>query len=104
MASAAKLRDAASAASRASALSIHPCAAARSAGASDFSSRLASLESLRSAAAVIRATTVFWASSGASVPLDQLTDEAFQALAAGLPENCSPRQVTVTPAPGKDEE
>jgi AcrR family transcriptional regulator len=55
------------------------------------------------AGAVIRATTVFWASSGGSVPLDQLTERAFQALAGGLPENCSLRQVTVTPAPGKDD-
>jgi hypothetical protein len=53
---------------------------------------------------VIRATTVFWASSGGSVPLDQLTDQAFGALAGGLPENCSLRQVTMTSAPGKDEE
>ena len=56
------------------------------------------------ASAVIRATTVFWASSGGSVPLDQLTDTAFQALADGLPEHCSLRHVTTTAAPGKDEE
>lgn len=56
------------------------------------------------ASAVIRATTVFWARSGGSVPLDQLTDRAFGALAAGLPENCSLRQVTATSAPGKDDE
>src|SRR6185437_970384 len=56
MASAANWREAASAASRASALSIQDWAAARSAGASVFNSRRASFESLRSAAAVTRAT------------------------------------------------
>ena len=56
------------------------------------------------AGAVIRATTVFWASSGGAEPLDQLTDRAFQALADGLPEHCSLRPVTPAPAPGKDEE
>ena len=54
--------------------------------------------------AVIRATTVFWASSGGAEPLDQLTDRAFRALADGLPEHCSLRPVTRTAAPGKDEE
>ena len=52
----ANLREAASAASRASALSSQACAAARSAGASVFNSRRASAKSLRSAAAVTRAT------------------------------------------------
>lgn len=56
------------------------------------------------AGAVIRATTVFWASTGGAEPLDQLTDRAFQALADGLPEHCSLRPVTRTAAPGKDEE
>ncbi|HEX9353691.1 MAG TPA: TetR family transcriptional regulator [Streptosporangiaceae bacterium] len=56
------------------------------------------------AGAVIRATTVFWASSGGAEPLDQLTDRAFQALADGLPEHCSLRPVTPAPAPRKDEE
>ena len=56
------------------------------------------------ASAVIRATTVFWAHSGASVPLDQLTDTAFGALSDGLPEHCSLRHVFTTAAPGKDEE
>ena len=55
------------------------------------------------AGAVIRATTVFWASSGGAEPLDQLTDRAFQALADGLPEH-SLRPVTPAPAPGKDKE
>ncbi len=56
------------------------------------------------AGAVIRATTVFWASSGGAEPLDQLTERAFQALADGLPEHRSLRPVTRTAAPGKDEE
>ena len=56
------------------------------------------------ASGVIRATTVFWASSGGAEPLDQLTDRAFQALADGLPEHCSLRPVSRTAAPGKDEE
>jgi AcrR family transcriptional regulator len=40
--------------------------------------------------------TSFWARSGGAVPLDQLTDMAFQALAAGLPERCALRQITKT--------
>ena len=56
------------------------------------------------AGAVIRASTVFWASSGGAEPLDQVTDRAFQALADGLPEHCSLRPVTRTAAPGKDKE
>jgi AcrR family transcriptional regulator len=56
------------------------------------------------ATGAIRATTVFWASSGGAYPLDQLTDRAFQALADGLPEHCSLRPVSGTAAPGKDEE
>jgi len=56
------------------------------------------------AGAVIRATTVFWASTGGAEPLDQLTDRAFRALADGMPEHCSLRPVTRTAAPGKDKE
>jgi AcrR family transcriptional regulator len=56
------------------------------------------------ATGAIRATTVFWASSGGADPLDQLTDRAFQALADGLPEHCSLRPVSGTAAPGKDRE
>jgi AcrR family transcriptional regulator len=48
------------------------------------------------ATGVMRATTSFWARSGGAVPLDQLTDMAFQALAAGLPERCALRQITTT--------
>jgi AcrR family transcriptional regulator len=36
---------------------------------------------------VMRATMTFWASSGGAVPLEQLTDAAYQALAEGLPED-----------------
>jgi AcrR family transcriptional regulator len=44
--------------------------------------------------AVLRATLAFWAASGGEVPLDQITGLAWQALAAGLPENCALRTVT----------
>jgi len=46
------------------------------------------------ATGVMRAATPFWARSGGAVPLDHLTDTAFQALAAGLPECCALRQIT----------
>jgi AcrR family transcriptional regulator len=55
------------------------------------------------AAAVIRATTIFWASSGGAVPLDQLTDRAFRAVADGLPDNCDLRPVTESAAHRKDD-
>ena len=35
----------------------------------------------------------FWAASGGAVPLDQLTDAAYQALADGFPENCALRDL-----------
>ena len=38
------------------------------------------------AAGVCRASMTFWAGSGSTVPLPQLIDQAFQALADGLPE------------------
>ncbi len=46
------------------------------------------------AAGVFRASTTFWAGSGGTVPLDQLIDLGFRALADGLPEHCALRQVT----------
>jgi AcrR family transcriptional regulator len=46
------------------------------------------------ATAVLRAALSFWAASGGEVPLDQLTRLAWQALAAGLPEDCALRTVT----------
>ena len=55
------------------------------------------------ATGVFRVCTTFWATTGGTIPLDHLTDMAFRALADGLPENCAVRQVTTTPAPGKDD-
>ena len=46
------------------------------------------------ATAVLRSTLSFWAASGGEVPLDRLTTLAWQALAAGLPEDCALRAVT----------
>jgi len=43
---------------------------------------------------VLRATLSFWASSGGTVPLEELTDAAFQALADGFPEDCALRATT----------
>jgi AcrR family transcriptional regulator len=40
---------------------------------------------------VMRATMGFWANAGDALALDQLTDLACQALAAGLPEDCALR-------------
>jgi AcrR family transcriptional regulator len=54
--------------------------------------------------AAIRATRVFWANSNGSIPLEELTGQAFGSLAAGLPEDCSMRRRTQTAASGKDEE
>jgi AcrR family transcriptional regulator len=45
------------------------------------------------ATGVLRATLSFWAGSGREVPLDQLTTLAWQALAAGLPEDSALRAV-----------
>jgi AcrR family transcriptional regulator len=39
------------------------------------------------ATGILRATMSFWAATGGAMPLDQLTDAAFQALADGFPEN-----------------
>ena len=46
------------------------------------------------ATGVFRSSMSFWASSGGTVPLDQLVDQAFAALASGLPETCDLRHVT----------
>ena len=60
------------------------------------------------AAGVLRASITFWAGSGGTVPLDQLVDLAFQALADGLPERLRPTSshgegqplmASATPAP-----
>ncbi len=45
---------------------------------------------------VMRATIGFWANAGGALALDQLTDLACQALAAGLPEDSSLRDVVAT--------
>jgi AcrR family transcriptional regulator len=54
------------------------------------------------AAGVFRASMTFWAGSGGTLPLDQLIDLAFRALADGLPENCALRHVTGNVADRKD--
>jgi len=46
------------------------------------------------AAGVVRSSMNFWAGSGGTVPLGQLIDLAFQALAEGLPEHCALRLIT----------
>jgi AcrR family transcriptional regulator len=51
------------------------------------------------AVSVIRACLAFWAGSGGTVSLGQLLDQAFQALADGLPENNDLRRITETVAP-----
>jgi AcrR family transcriptional regulator len=45
------------------------------------------------ATGVLRATITFWAGSGGTLRLDQLVDQAFRALADGLPENSPLRGV-----------
>ena len=56
------------------------------------------------ASGVMRASMTFWAGSGGSVPLSQLIDLAFRALADGLPEDCALRHVStlrhVSASPG----
>jgi AcrR family transcriptional regulator len=49
------------------------------------------------AAGVFRASMTFWAGSGGTVPLGQLIDLGFRALADGLPEDCALRQVRAGP-------
>ncbi|MDQ2815987.1 MAG: TetR/AcrR family transcriptional regulator [Actinomycetota bacterium] len=55
------------------------------------------------ATGVLRATMSFWASSGGGVPLEQLVDAAFRALADGFPENRSLRDLALAtgPRPGE---
>jgi AcrR family transcriptional regulator len=48
------------------------------------------------ASGVFRASMTFWASSGGTVPLSQLIDLAFRALADGLPERCAFRDITAS--------
>jgi len=46
---------------------------------------------------VLRAAMSFWAGTGGAVPLEQLTDAAFQALADGFPENGALRGLAWSP-------
>jgi AcrR family transcriptional regulator len=46
------------------------------------------------AVAVVRACLTFWAGAGGAAPLSQLIDQAFAALANGLPENSDLRRIT----------
>jgi AcrR family transcriptional regulator len=52
------------------------------------------------AVSIVRACLSFWAGSGGAIPLGQLIDDAFEALAAGFPENSDLRRImgNVTPA------
>jgi AcrR family transcriptional regulator len=54
------------------------------------------------AVGVARACTAFWAGSGGTEPLSQLIDQAFRALAAGLPENSALRRMTASATDRKD--
>jgi AcrR family transcriptional regulator len=51
------------------------------------------------ATAVLRATMSFWASAGGTVPLEQLADAAFGALADGFPESGPLRDLATGPPP-----
>jgi AcrR family transcriptional regulator len=46
------------------------------------------------AASTVRACLSFWAGSGGAMPLGQLIDQAFLALADGLPDDCDLRRIT----------
>jgi AcrR family transcriptional regulator len=50
------------------------------------------------AVGVFRASMAFWAGSGGAVKLGQLIEQAFQALAAGLPENSDLRRTAANVA------
>jgi AcrR family transcriptional regulator len=45
---------------------------------------------------IVRASLSFWAGHGGTVPLAELIDHSFQALAAGLPEDTPLRELTKT--------
>ncbi len=49
------------------------------------------------AVSMIRASLSFWAGSSGAVQLSALIDQAFQALAAGFPEDSALREVTTAP-------
>lgn len=46
------------------------------------------------ATSVFRTSMTFWAAAGGVVPLARIVDQAFRAVAAGLPEDCALRTVT----------
>ena len=46
------------------------------------------------AVSVVRACLAFWAGTGGAVPLGQLIDQAFQALAAGSLKTATLRRIT----------
>ncbi|MGH3245943.1 MAG: TetR family transcriptional regulator [Trebonia sp.] len=48
------------------------------------------------AVGVTRSCLTFWAGAGGAAPLGQLIDQAFQALADGLPENSDLRRITAS--------
>jgi AcrR family transcriptional regulator len=48
------------------------------------------------ASGVVRSCVSFWAGNGGTVPLSELIDQAFQTLAAGLPEDTALRTITNT--------
>jgi AcrR family transcriptional regulator len=50
---------------------------------------------------IVRSCVSFWAGSGGTVSLIQLLDQAFQALADGLPENTALRQIIQTGKEGR---
>ena len=54
------------------------------------------------AAGVFRSSMIFWVASGGTMPLSQLIDLAFRALADGLPERCELRHVMGNVADRKD--
>jgi AcrR family transcriptional regulator len=54
------------------------------------------------AVGVVRACMAFWAGSGGAVQPGQLVDQAFQALAAGLPEHTALRQIAGNVTDGKE--
>jgi AcrR family transcriptional regulator len=55
------------------------------------------------ASGIFRASITFWAGAGGSMPLDQLVDQAFRALAAGMPEHHDLRHVTGNVAERKED-
>ncbi len=54
------------------------------------------------AVGVVRACTAFWATSGGTISLSHLIDQAFQSLADGLPEHGALRRLTADAAGAAD--